>query len=144
MLTGSDFSLRLDDERLDQHQDLWNEPLASESRELYRAAYLAAGILDQALASGITPDWPDAIRAAVDSRLDEGYDRGVHDHDAILLITAWAEVASGAGPLLHPSHVRADALWHWFVVLTAEERARWLERGEAAAALGHVCSCYRG
>ncbi len=138
VLTGTDFALDLHDERLEAHRDLWSEPLVSESRDLYRGAYLAAGILDDALSSGQVPMWEDVVREAVDSRLDEGYDRGVHDHDAVLLVSAWAAGAATAGPLLYPSRVRAEALWHWFDELSEEQRVDWIGRGKAAAELGQA------
>ncbi|MEZ5341025.1 MAG: hypothetical protein R2706_06140 [Acidimicrobiales bacterium] len=136
VLTGTDYSRPVTDERLAEHQDLWEQPLSSESSALYRSAYLAALIVAGALRSGTAPDWELAVRSAVDARLDEGYDRGVHDHDAIRLASAWYDKAVNAGTLLYTSRRRAQALWTWHFELSEQERADLIDEGRAAAVLG--------
>lgn len=58
----------------------WGRSLPSESPEVYRAEYLAARLLPAAVAGG---DPAELVAGAVAEAYDEGYERGVHDHDAV-------------------------------------------------------------
>ncbi|MYS23704.1 hypothetical protein GTW78_27055, partial [Streptomyces sp. SID4948] len=55
----------------------------------------------------------DAVREAVARRPGEGYERGVHDHDARLILEALVGLAGGAGLLRYPAAVRAGAQAFW-------------------------------
>jgi hypothetical protein len=75
----------------------------------------------------------------VEGRVDEGYQRGVHDHDAVLLLDALASVAPAAGLLRYPPGVRAAAQLFWVHGTDADGRAAWTTRARSltrAAAFG--------
>ncbi|MBM9439924.1 DNA repair ATPase [Actinacidiphila bryophytorum] len=79
------------------------------------------------------------VREAVQARVDEGYQRGVHDHDAAVLLDALAAVAPGAGLLRYPPGVRAAAQLFWVHGTDAGGRAAWTTRARSltrAAAFG--------
>ena len=44
-LTGSDYTQKLEDPELLKYRELWDQHLVSETRDVYRAEYLAAGLL---------------------------------------------------------------------------------------------------
>ncbi|MFI0718634.1 DNA repair ATPase [Streptomyces sp. NPDC021224] len=80
-----------------------------------------------------------AVRDAVAARVDEGYQRGVHDHDAALLLAALGALARGAGLLRYPPGVRAAARLYWGYGTTPVSRAAWTTRARSltrAAAFG--------
>ncbi|NEC47307.1 hypothetical protein G3I18_01700, partial [Actinospica acidiphila] len=68
-------------------------------------------------------DLPALVRTAAEEAYDEGYERGVHDHDATALLTALLPLFEGAGTLRHASAARAHALLFWAHGTTEPERA---------------------
>ncbi|BBA98047.1 hypothetical protein RVR_4082 [Actinacidiphila reveromycinica] len=132
-LTGTDYLAPVDDPAFEATRAFWSRPLVSESPRLSRAEFLAGGLLLDLLAAGGTAgaDLPGAVRAAVAERVSEGYERGVHDHDAVLLLTALAERAECAGPLRYPAATRAGALLFWTQAAPPAERAAWTARARS-------------
>ncbi len=148
VLTGTDLRMVLDRPELDRFRPLWDSPLPSESPTLYRSAFLAGDLLLDRMASaavggseavgetpGAEPDPLALIRAATDQRLDEGYDRGVHDLDAAAIYQAVRAKVDAADTLVAVGSDRAEAQLAWFLT-DDERRDHWLRRGEAAAGLG--------
>ncbi len=146
-LTGTDLRIPLDDPALTVHRDRWNDPLPSETPELYRSAFLAAELfahrraeIDEALDTGGGARAAEAAQTALldlvhdemGRRLDEGYDRGVHDLDTVRILAGIAAAAADAGLLLTPGPTRAAAMSAWFEV-DDDTRARWEARGRALA-----------
>jgi len=124
-LTGTDFYEPIDDERLAAARRLWGQDLPSESPEVYRGEYLAASVLAEAEAGAAGPtlaQLTDAMRAGAleplvqaiaQERYDEGYERGVHDHDAAKLLERLLAMREGAGLLAYPAAARALAVLYW-------------------------------
>ncbi|MBF8185816.1 DNA repair ATPase [Nonomuraea sp. K274] len=108
-ITGTDYRAPVPDSFADT-RPFWDQLLVSETPEVYRAEHLAASLLDAA-----TPGAPlaDLVRQAAESRYDEGYERGVHDHDATLILEALVRLREGAGLLRYPAEVRAAAQLFW-------------------------------
>ncbi len=150
VLTGTDLRLPITSDRLLAHQELWTQPLASENDDLYRSTFLAGDLvatmlhrpsseLGQRVRAALADEREDAVldvvRAEVDQRLDEGYDRGVHDVDAALILTVLGQRALAADTLIFPGAVRARAQIWWAHHMTPEQRDRWADRGRAGAVL---------
>ncbi|MEV0613345.1 DNA repair ATPase [Nonomuraea sp. NPDC050404] len=108
-ITGTDYRSPVPDSFADT-RPFWDQVLVSESAQVYRAEYLAASLLDSA-----TPGAPlaDLVRQAAESRYDEGYERGVHDHDATTILDTLLRLREGAGLLRYPAEVRAAAQLFW-------------------------------
>jgi len=98
-LSGTDFYQVIDNERLNSLQDYWSMSLVSESAKIYRSQYLAFQILKAAGQQQQNLDMKILNRAAMEEqslqkivqefahpRYKEGYERGVHDHDAALIL----------------------------------------------------------
>jgi hypothetical protein len=89
------------------------------------------------------------VRDALAGRVDEGYQQGVHDHDAELILRGLVQVASTAGLLRYTPGVRAGAQLFWAYGVEAGARAAWGTRarslaraggyGGGAAELGALC-----
>ncbi|MEV4228040.1 DNA repair ATPase [Streptomyces bobili] len=133
-LTGTDYRSPVTDPEFAVTRPYWNRPLPSESPEVYRAEHLAARLLDEhgpaALAAA---DLPTLVRQAAQEAYDEGHERGVHDHDATLILAALLRLHEGAGPLRHEPAARAVAQLFWAHGTTAEARQQWTRRARSLA-----------
>jgi hypothetical protein len=137
-LTSTDFYQPVSDEILDGARDLWDRTLVSESDTVYRGEYLAVSILLDAEAerSGLTlaalqqaareERLSELVLAYTAERLDEGYERGVHDHDGALILASLLTQKQSAGLLAYTPAARAAA-WLFLGGLSGDER-RLLER----------------
>jgi hypothetical protein len=124
-LTGSDYLQRLADADIDAARPYWDQTLPSESPEVYRAEFLAHTILHAAERgeNGLTlhalhealrgPGLLAVTREWAAQRLDDGYERGVHDADAAAILGALLAVHEGADLLRFPAWPRALATLFW-------------------------------
>lgn len=121
----------------------WGQTLPSESPEVYRAEYLAARLLAELGPEAPAPDSADSgdsegelaalVRRSAESAYDEGYERGVHDHDATLILGALLRLRAGAGLLRYPPAARAAAQLFWAHGTTGEARDAWTRRAVSMA-----------
>ncbi|MCT2591013.1 DNA repair ATPase [Streptomyces sp. N2-109] len=159
-VTGTDYRSPVDEAEFAHTRAFWDQPLASESPEVYRAEHLAATVL-AGLAAGeagpaagsARPDAQDhegllaLVRSAAESAYDEGYDRGVHDHDAARILGALLRLLEGAELLRFAPEVRAVAQLFW--AYGADEAARTAlttrarSLGRARAAFGRTAETDR-
>ncbi len=146
-LTGTDFMEPLHDAALAELQPYWAVTLESESPTLYRGEYLAGQLLQDAAAGreGLSTDT--LQRAALDGealgklvrdyaapRYRDGYEKGIHDHDAAKLLQLLLSLQRGAGPLIHHPASRALAVSYW-AALDAPARSAWGDRLRTARAI---------
>ncbi|THA26280.1 DNA repair ATPase [Streptomyces sp. RKND-216] len=144
-VTGTGYREDLPAEALAGTEEFWDQPLVSESPDVYRAEYLAATVLERL---GGDPETSAALEAATDGdeshdRLlaavreaavaahDEGYDRGVHDHDAARILAVLLEQRRTAGLLRFSPEVRAAAQLFWARGAEQEAREAWTVRGRS-------------
>ena len=125
-LTGTQFFQPLSDAALTDAKDLWNQELISENRNVYRAEYLAVDLfrsrnkLDRPLAAEqINAAW---VQSKIGGRFEEGYAKGVHDHDAALILKTLLQIDSQVELLSHAPSVRAAGLLWFSKILAAKER----------------------
>ena len=147
-LAGTDFYEPIADAKLTEARHLWNQDLPSESAEVYRGEYLAASVLAGAEANGTLGELHDAARTATlearlrqiaQERYDEGYERGVHDHDAAKILERLLAMREGAGLLSYPAPARALALVFWGISsYVSEARPRWHRAAQSLARLADV------
>ncbi|MCP9995649.1 DNA repair ATPase [Streptomyces werraensis] len=139
-LTGTDYRAPVTDPALLADRPLWDRHLPSESPRVSRAEHLAARLLHEhgpdALAGA--DDLAALVRTAAEEAYDEGYERGVHDHDATALLTALLPLYDGAGVLRHASAARAHALLFWAHGTTEQERADRTRRARSLARVRDV------
>ena len=137
-ITGTDYRAPIRDlSFVEETLPFWEQPLISENREIYRAEHLAAAIFaaDPAGAATALADGSlrDLVRRAAESRIDEGYERGVHDADAALILAAVIRLHSAAGLLRFPPSVRVAAQLFWAFDAIPEQRAAWTLRAVSLA-----------
>ncbi|HWO22153.1 MAG TPA: DNA repair ATPase [Kofleriaceae bacterium] len=161
-LAGTDFYEPIADDRLLAAKHLWQQDLPSESPEVYRGEYLAASVLADAEAGvgGLSGAGSlsiarlhDAVREGAleallrelaQARYDEGYERGVHDHDAAKILERLLAMRESAGLLAYPPAARALAVVYWASEPApgarddAAARARWHLAAQSLARLAEV------
>ncbi len=142
-LTGTDYYEALDNTELNDLRPYWDMNSASESDTVYRAEYLAYSIIESAKNSkdGLTDarlyqaydetmvnvsssntsseidegsSLSKLVRAYATPRYQLGYEKGIHDHDATLLLMQILPTLREAGLLIYTPQVRALAqLFYW-------------------------------
>ncbi|PSF05085.1 DNA repair protein [Marinobacter fuscus] len=119
-LTGTQYYERLNEPDLDRLRGYWSMSQPSESDKVYRAEYLAALVIEEFQK---TPDLPvnvadleeltGYIRKYASPRYREGYEKGIHDHDAALLVSTLWPAIQNAGLLRFSPRARALAMLFW-------------------------------
>ncbi len=148
-ITGTDFFEPIDDPELAASKDLWDQTLPNESHVVYRGEYLATSMLLDAedgksgltidrltdiarggvgprpadapppSTSGTPPTLVEVVRAYAQDKLDEGYERGIHDADAALILEKLLALRASAGLLRYSPNARALAIL-WLAGLDAD------------------------
>lgn len=152
-LTGSDFMQRLDDVEIDAARAYWDQSLPSESPEVYRAEFLAHSLLKAAEQGERGLTLHALYEASRDGRLlavcrewaaqrlDDGYERGVHDADAAAILQQLLTVYEGADLLRFPAWPRAVATLFWAAWRDEQQKAAFHRR---AGSLGRLRQRYPG
>ncbi|WP_374379305.1 DNA repair ATPase, partial [Pseudomonas fluvialis] len=127
-LTGTDFLEPLANAELEALKPFWQVALESESAQLYRGEYLAGEVLAAAdegregldlerLKSLLAQ--PDELARLVRDfaapRYKEGYEKGIHDHDAAAILIQLLPLRDSAGLLRYGATARALACLLWAV-----------------------------
>jgi hypothetical protein len=152
-ITGTDYRAPVRDPSFAATREFWNQTVVSETPAVYRGEHLAAALLADDPA-GVTTAAADGtllqvVRRAAEARYDEGYERGVHDADAALILEALVRLHSAAGLLRYPGAVRASAQLFW--AFGEGDKAAWTRRasslvraremfGSAGSALPDLCA----
>lgn len=125
-LTGTDYSSPVTTPEFRDTHPYWAQLLPSENDEVYRAEHLAARLLAEHGAEGLAgTDLRALARAAAESAYDEGYERGIHDHDTAAILEAVLRLREEAGLLRHPATARAAAQLFWTYGTTPSARETW-------------------
>ncbi|MEV0756985.1 DNA repair ATPase [Streptosporangium sp. NPDC050280] len=151
-VTGTDYRSPVRDAAFEETRPFWNQLTVSESPEVYRGEHLAASILAAAEAGApLTPgtggnggsmvsldalheaavdggELLEIVRKVAETRYDEGYERGVHDHDATAILRAALRLHAGAGLLRYPPAARAAAQLFWAFGTDEAARSAWTTR----------------
>ncbi|NSL56908.1 DNA repair ATPase [Uliginosibacterium sp. IMCC34675] len=147
-LTGTDYFAPVADARLDALKAYWQQSLISESAALYRAEYLAGSLLESVLEGRGPVAWDalqtlcsqsegaaqlaELVRKHAAERYQEGYQKGVHDSDALQILTHLVGMQSEAGLLAFGPLERAWAQLFWFHGCFDAERDTWARGARAA------------
>lgn len=157
-LTGTDFYEPIEDAALNQLQPYWQISLESESSEVYRGEFLAAsilhsaergdgldmGTLQQALAD--EQSLQKLVRDYAAPRYKEGYEKGIHDHDATLLLKSLLPALEQADLLKFDPICRAFAQVFWTNLEDVQKQRKhrrlsaqtWVERAQSALQMRQV------
>jgi MoxR-like ATPase len=146
-LTGTSFYEPITSEDVASFRDSWNRPLPSESENVYRAEYLAwIAYQEWTRREGAQLERPDADPQALApfvteialARYDEGYERGVHDADATLILTRLLELHATADQLRYPAAERTVALVTWLDLGDTFDRETLVRRARSSSRAADV------
>ncbi|WDD99050.1 DNA repair ATPase [Thalassomonas actiniarum] len=138
-ISGTDYFEPLAPEFFAGTEHLWQQELISESSEVYRGEYLAASILFEAEAKGSTGigtllnaakenTLTELVRKAAEPRYQEGYDKGVHDADASLILTELLTLRESVGLLAYAAAERRLAWVYMATKLNDQARQQLVSR----------------
>lgn len=161
-LTGTNFYDRIEDSELNELKPYWDVTLESESPNVYRAEYLAASILKSAeletdnisqdlLKKSLLDDevLTKLVRDYAAPRYKEGYEKGIHDYDAVLILKQLLPALEHVDLLQYDPFSRGFAQVFWAnldsVTLQLKECRlsydTWIERAQSAAQMCEVFAC---
>ena len=142
-LTGTNFFQPITDPAVLAARPVWDQTAASENVDVYRAEYLAWLVLEAAQHPAPAQDGAPAVLTLAElshltlaeltahvqqfmaPRYAEGYLKGVHDHDAALLLEALVRLSRTADLLRYPTDVRAAAALYWHGFTGRKKKAAW-------------------
>lgn len=142
-LTGTDYQERIDNDILNNCQPFWSVTLESESAKVSRAEYLAYSVIFSAmkkadgfsyaeLVSQLTQ--PDLLSKTVRdfsaARYREGYEKGIHDHDACKILNKLIPLGESADLLRYNPLARGLAILFWHYNKDNTLPALWPDRAK--------------
>jgi len=152
-LTGTDYFEVIDDPQLNALQPYWEVILESESHTVYRAEYLAASIIHAAekQQDNLSSDklqhalleekeLQKLVRAFATPRYKEGYEKGIHDFDAVKILQQLLPAMSAADLLVFDPKSRGLAQVFWANIKRISQQLKnkrltyetWIERAQSA------------
>ncbi len=151
-LTGTDFYDTIADPEFGDTREYWDQLVVSETDEVYRGEYLAAAMLFDAeegkeglslpalQEAALGETLVEEIRRYAAERYDEGYERGLHDQDAALILEKLLSMYSTADLLRFAPRPRALACLFWAFYGEATSRVSWERRARSLARLREAFS----
>ena len=144
-LTGTNFYEEVNNEKFYGYKDLWDQSIPSENNQVYRAEYLAFKVFEKCqqdfngnLIALKDDDILNYIRDFMAQRYNEGYVKGVHDMDAMILVKELIELLKTAGLLKYSTQARACAVWFWNKYASAEIKQSYYKQLKGVGALLEV------
>jgi len=147
-LTGTGFNEPLVDDRLTSLMTYWDQPLVSETKDVYRAEYLAAKILLTSEKANESVSWaslkslwdePEKLNRLIShfasQRYQEGYQKGIHDVDCGKILSKLIPLHEAAGLLKYAPLPRAVAALFWSLYQEPSPRQSWISRAQSAKVL---------
>jgi MoxR-like ATPase len=154
-LTGTDYEQAINNEQLNDLKPYWNIHLPSETDSLYRSEFLAYSILESANENINSLDWA-TLKSAMGSqeqlanivgeyastRYKEGYEKGIHDFDATLILTKLLPAYENAGVFIYSPLSRGIACLFWANTQSEKQQQLWIHACKNAAQMqkvfGHI------
>lgn len=141
-ITATDFAADVTDE-LSEFADLLGRAFPSETADVSRSEYLAWAVLEsmtqrpgglqELLTATANPATMNELcQSEAERRHGDGYQRGVHDHDAARILTAILPSLE-AEPLLRFTGLVRGLARLWLVTLTDDTLDSWVAKSTAAA-----------
>jgi hypothetical protein len=149
-LSGTNYFETVQSTELNATKPVWDQSVVSENREVYRGEYLAYQMLRSAdldlktIAKSEDVARKEIVSQFMASRYSEGYIKGVHDHDANLILGELLKMHLDLGLLKYSPNARAIAAVFWLALGNnkPELRRSWEQRllslGAATKMFGQV------
>ncbi len=124
-LSGTDFYEKINNEILNTSKHIWNQELISENKDVYRSEYLAYKIYLKkgfsALSLFNTDELADFVKKESSQNYAEGYVKGVHDEDAISILSTLLKTEANLNLLRYSPNTRAYAQFFWNSLITEDK-----------------------
>jgi len=137
-ISGTQFYETVKDDRLTDLDDCWGLHTPAEAPDIYKGEYLAYRFMETVEKGEIQfHSWDDnqalekAVRQFAGPRYRDGYEKGIHDHDAVKILQELAPAKSEAGLLRFAPLVRSCAIVFW--CFQAQEYQQRLQAESASA-----------
>lgn len=138
-MTGTNFFEKIEDEAFLSTKRVWNQTVISENKDVYRAEYLAFHVLAAAKKPTGIRDFEvknihelyllgeQALKKYVQEfatiNYSGGYVKGIHDHDAALILNEILRILQTADLIAYDTDARALGKLFWKSGLEAKEKA---------------------
>jgi len=148
-ITATDFFERIDSNLLAHLKEVWDQELISENENVYRAEYLSFQVFNEAkngfakhniqqLNDLTEGELVDVIQTEMSTKYDQGYVKGVHDHDAALILSKLVGLHQSLGLLRFSAIDRIMALIGWSQIMLGEDHDYWKSQLENASKVRKV------
>ncbi|MFC3195883.1 DNA repair ATPase [Marinicella sediminis] len=143
-LSGTDYYEAAEHDELNRYQDYWQQAISSENHQVYRAEYLAYVLFQEGLQGKnghslnamqdlSTAELEQLVREYASPRYQEGYEKGVHDHDASRILRQLLEAHAKAPLMMYGPTARALASWYWLQLTDEAQKQHFTEQAMTAA-----------
>tara|TARA_R110002096_G_scaffold276109_2_gene469936 strand:- start:374 stop:5287 length:4914 start_codon:yes stop_codon:yes gene_type:complete len=136
-LTGTNFFEKVGEKEFAETRDVWTQNLISENQEVYRSEFLAFQIFRE-LEGGEDPEISidqlsksdlkhllEFVQSKMEGRFEEGYIKGVHDHDATLILSHLLQLYKTIGLLRFDPEARVIAMLWWEKLVDEKTKELW-------------------
>ncbi len=140
-ISGTNFFEPLHSQAIENTRSVWDQGLKSENDQVYRGEYLAYHIFQEAqemkpdaevksleeLHLLTDVDLQQYVQMKMGSKYDEGYIKGVHDKDGMLILRSLTNLHFSIGLLRYSSDARCLAYLFWNRAIAKDTRQKWEE-----------------
>ena len=128
-LTGTSYYETIKDPEILKDKEVWSMKFSSENLKIYRAEYLAFkafNSMDQWLKDPVdfNKEATVFLQRSISSNLSEGYQKGIHDQDALAILFGLNQLKTQLGALRWNPQTRLFARFFWhFTMETSKKEA---------------------
>ncbi|MBQ4811422.1 DNA repair ATPase [Pseudoalteromonas luteoviolacea] len=152
-LTGTEYFESIQDkqirDKLLTYRPYWQQNLVSENHDIYRGEFLAAQVLKAANEAAHSLTFTELETAIQEERIlplvqkfaepryQEGYEKGIHDHDAAMILSNLLGQKKALGLLIYPSSARIVAHL-FFCQIEPQIQDKWKEQSKQAELMSRM------
>ncbi|WP_419868655.1 DNA repair ATPase [Chryseobacterium sp. CT-SW4] len=142
-LTGTGFYEPLNFEAIDSFKEVWNQEYISENSKVKRFEYLAWNVFAVHKEIATEEHNQNAIQKFMAEHFGEGLVKGIHDVDALVLVTKLQQMYNELGLMQFTPKERAVAQLFWYF-LNEEKKAYYTKQFDAAALISQSFTIKKG
>lgn len=142
-LTGTSFYEPLNFETLSDYKDVWNQEYISENQKVKRFEYLAWNIFSSNPNIVTEEQNHDLIQQFLTEHFGEGLVKGIHDEDALIIITKLQQMHNELGLMQFTPQERSVAHLFWSF-LNNERKEYYTKQFEAASLISQSFTTEKG
>ncbi|MEL7120928.1 MAG: DNA repair ATPase [Bacteroidota bacterium] len=140
-LTGTDFYEVVNDPAFNETKPVWNQSFVSENAEVYRGEYLAYQIFSTSSKKELNKGadaLSEKVKAYANEHYQEGYTKGIHDEDALKILSKLVELSNQSSLMVYTPNVRSCGLLFWNAFCPVEKKANLEQQLKSAGVILQV------